>query len=94
MPIYEYVTDTPPGCAVCCYGFDVMQRLSDPALTQCPACGSTIHRVLAAPHVVSGQSHVLHEKHIAKHGFTQYRRVAKGQYEKTAGKGPDTISGD
>jgi hypothetical protein len=37
---------------------------------------------------------VLREGHLAKHGFTQYRKVGKGKYEKTAGKGPSTISDD
>jgi putative FmdB family regulatory protein len=94
MPIYEYAPLEPPGCALCCYGFERLQPLSEPALTHCPACGGAIRRVLGAPHVQSGQSHVLREDHIAKHGFTQYRRIGKGLYEKTAGKGPDTISGD
>lgn len=94
MPIYEYATSQPPGCALCCYGFDRLQRLSDPRLTQCPSCGGAIQRVFGATQVVGGQAHVLREGHIAKHGFTQYRRVGKGKYEKTAGNGPDTISGD
>lgn len=94
MPIYEYAPNTPPGCALCCYGFDRLERLSDPALTHCPACAGGIHRVIAATQVASGQAHVLRESHIARHGFTQYRRVGKGQYEKTAGSGPDTIGGD
>jgi len=94
MPIYEYAPTTPPGCALCCYGFERMQRLSDPALTHCPACGGDVHRVISAAQIVTGHAHVLRESHVAKHGFTQYRRIGKGTYEKTAGKGPDTISGD
>ena len=31
---------------------------------------------------------------LAKHGFTQYRKVGKGKYEKTTGNGPPTISDD
>ena len=49
---------------------------------------------LSAPQVVSGQSHRTSESHVGKHGFTQYKRAGKGVYEKTAGKGPDYISGD
>jgi putative FmdB family regulatory protein len=94
MPIYEYAPVTPPGCALCCYGFELLQRLSDAPLTQCSACGGPVQRVLGATQMVSGQAHVLKEKYVAKHGFTQYRRIGKGLYEKTAGKGPDTISGD
>jgi hypothetical protein len=53
-----------------------------------------LERVINAPGVVSGPSQRLRESHLGKHGFTQYRRIGKGQYEKTVGKGPDTISGD
>jgi putative FmdB family regulatory protein len=94
MPIHEYVPIDPPGCALCCYGFERLQRLADAALTHCPACRKPVQRVLGAPQVVAGQAHVLREKHVAEHGFTQYRKVAKGKYEKTTGEGPETIGGD
>jgi putative FmdB family regulatory protein len=94
MPIYEYAPLAAPGCALCCYGFERLERLADPPLTHCTACGGAVQRVLSAVPMASGQAHVLREDHVAKHGFTQYRRVGKGKYEKTAGKGPDTISGD
>lgn len=93
MPIYEYAA-VGAGCSYCTTHFDVLQKLSEATLTRCPKCGAAIARVISAPAVASGQSHVLKESHIAKHGFTQYRRAAKGVYEKTAGKGPDVISGD
>ena len=93
MPIYVYAP-TAGGCATCRDGIERLQRLSDPPLTACPECGAALERVIGAPQVVAGQSHALREKHIAKHGFTQYRKVGKGKYEKTAGKGPSTISDD
>jgi putative FmdB family regulatory protein len=34
MPIYAY------RCSSCGHGKDVLQKLSDPALTECPACGA------------------------------------------------------
>jgi putative FmdB family regulatory protein len=91
MPIYEYVPTT-GGCETCRNGIERLQKLSDPPLAACPGCGAPLERVIGAPQVVAGQSHVLGEKHLAKHGFTQYRKVGKGKYEKTAGKGPPTIS--
>ncbi|MFT4069520.1 FmdB family zinc ribbon protein [Paraburkholderia sp.] len=33
MPIYAY------RCGSCGFGKDVLQKMSDPQLTQCPACG-------------------------------------------------------
>ena len=94
MPIREYAPVEPPGCALCCYGFERLERSDEPALVNCTACGRPVHRVLGAVAVVSGQGHVLREGNIARHGCTQYRRVAKGRYEKTAGPGPDRIGGD
>jgi putative FmdB family regulatory protein len=93
MPIYKYMPTT-GGCAQCRDGIERLQRLADAPLAACPECGAALERVIGAPQVVAGQSHVLRESHLAKHGFTQYRKVGKGKYEKTAGKGPDTISGD
>jgi len=93
MPIYEYVPKD-GGCATCREGIERLQRLSDPPLAECPDCGAPLQRVIGAPQVIAGQAHVLREDHVAKHGFTQYRKVGKGKYEKTAGKGPPTISDD
>jgi putative FmdB family regulatory protein len=94
MPIYEYVCRTDQGCAHCRDGFDVLQRLADAELTTCPKCGAAIARRISAPQVVSGDAHRQQESHLAKHGFTQYRRAGQGVYEKTAGKGPAYISDD
>ncbi|HRG16119.1 MAG TPA: hypothetical protein PLB00_08985 [Pseudomonadota bacterium] len=49
--------------------------------------------ISASPVIVGGWHH-LREGHFSKHGFTQHRKVEKGKYEKTAGPGPDTISGE
>ena len=35
MPIYEYQ------CTECGHGLEKLQKISDPALTECPACGRT-----------------------------------------------------
>lgn len=93
MPIYEYTAIT-KGCHFCENHFEKMETFSAPALSHCPQCGSEIRRIISAPTVVSGQAHRQKESHIEKHGFTQYRRAGKGVYEKTAGKGPQFISGD
>lgn len=94
MPFYEYLCAEPSGCAYCQAGFTVLQRLSDARIAACPQCGATVRRVISPPHVVSGQAHKLRESAIEKAGFTQYRKIGKGVYEKTAGKGPGVISAD
>ena len=73
---------------------DLLRRLSDPELAACPDCGAPVRRRISAPNTIIGNSHLTSEGHAAKHGFTQYRRAGGGVYEKTAGKGPDFISGD
>jgi putative FmdB family regulatory protein len=93
MPIYRY-EPAGAGCPSCREGIERLQRLSDPPLDRCPDCGAALERVIGAPTVVSGGAHLLRESHVAKHGFTQYRKVGKGKYEKTAGKGPPTIGDD
>lgn len=93
MPIYEYAA-AGKGCAHCEAHFDVLQKLADATLTQCPQCAAMVVRVIARASVAAGNAHVLKESHVAKGGFTQYRRAGKGVYEKTAGKGPKFIAGD
>ena len=93
MPIYEYQPRGEAHCDFCRDGFDALRKLSDPALEACPECGAPIDRKISAPNLGSGGPS-LDESNIEKHGFTQYKKVEKGVYEKTAGKGPDFISKD
>lgn len=95
MPIYEYrVVSDQPGCEHCRDGFDVLQKLADAELTLCPHCHAEVRRVLSAPSLAIGNAHLLNEKKIGEKGFTKYQKIGKGVYEKTAGKGPNIISGD
>ena len=93
MPIYEYRPREQNSCDYCADGFEVMQKIADPELTQCPQCGSPVGRLISAPSVPKS-SPSMDADNIGKHGFTQYRRAGKGVYEKTAGKGPDIITDD
>ena len=94
MPIYEYAATTERSCERCRPGFDHLQRLGSAPLAACPFCGAPIQQRIGAPNVVAGNSHLGRESHLEKHGFTQYRKVGKGVYEKTAGKGPAHIADD
>ena len=50
MPTYEYK------CTDCGREFEVRQRISEPALTQCETCGGTLKRLLsAAPFILKGE---------------------------------------
>ena len=44
MPIYEY------RCDQCGHELDALQKISDPVLTDCPACGSaSLRKLISAP---------------------------------------------
>ena len=91
MPIYEYQAAGEKSCDYCQAGFDVMQKLSDNPIEICPECYNPVRRKISRPNLASSAPS-LSESNIAKHGFTQFRKVEKGVYEKTAGKGPDFIT--
>ncbi|MDX1626391.1 MAG: FmdB family zinc ribbon protein [Wenzhouxiangellaceae bacterium] len=94
MPFYEYIHEGDGGCPTCRERFTRLQKLSEDALTECPVCGSAVRRLISPPHVVGGTAHRLKPDNIEKAGFTQYRKLGKGVYEKTAGKGPRIIKDD
>lgn len=94
MPFYEYINSDETGCSHCRDGFTVLQKLHDPRLSVCPACGHAVRRQISPPNVVSGKAHMLKTSSIENAGFTQYRKIGKGVYEKTAGTGPGVISAD
>jgi len=91
MPIYEYQAMGARCCDHCRNGFDVMQKLSDQPLEFCPECYNPVRRKISKPNLAS-PAPSLSESNLEKHGFTQFRKVEKGVYEKTAGKGPDFIT--
>jgi putative FmdB family regulatory protein len=43
MPLYEYK------CQKCASVFEVIQKVSDSPLAECPACGGRLKKVLTAP---------------------------------------------
>ena len=53
MPTYAYkAIDPDKSCDHCRPGFEIIQRITEPPLTQCPYCKNVISRVLFAPAVV------------------------------------------
>ena len=93
MPIYTYKASGPDHCRYCMNYFERQQKLNAARLTQCPECGAPVRRVITAP-TVARPAPSLSEKNIGDKGFTQYRKLEKGVYEKTIGKGPDIIRDD
>jgi len=53
MPTYEYrAINLEVCCDDCRSGFEVTQRMSEPALSHCPRCQGPVCRVIFAPTVV------------------------------------------
>jgi len=97
MPTYVYTatpTDnaTPNACDVCSGTFEIVQRMSENALTQCPKCGAAVERVILAPNLSNaGAVKKPSDKRLAQAGFTQYKKSGKGYYEKSFGSGPSSL---
>ena len=82
MPIYEYSSRDPEkaGCDKCAEGFEVLQKISDPPLERCPACGAPVVRLVSAPSL--GRSVSSLDDRAKNAGFTKLKRLGKGEYEK------------
>ena len=53
MPTYVYeAVDLNKSCDHCNPGFEVIQRMTEPAFPSCPKCGNAIRRILFAPRFV------------------------------------------
>ena len=93
MPIYEYQAKNPAlGCDYCRNPFEVCQTVNEQPLTVCPKCEGPVTKLISKP--AKPQKNILTSGNIADKGFVQYKKSGKGYYEKTAGKGPDTLHDD
>ncbi len=80
MPTYEYEAHDPEtGCAHCRQPFEVTQRIADPPLTACPACGKPVRKIISLPAI--GASASGFDDHAKKKGFHKLKRLGKGEYE-------------
>jgi predicted nucleic acid-binding Zn ribbon protein len=92
MPLYVYQVIEPDGSE----GeiFEVLQGMKEEPLTVHPENGKPVRKLLAAPNAVTKfSSGTLSDANLARHGFTRYQKAGGGAYEKSAGSGPDVISG-
>lgn len=98
MPTYVY--ETLPTLGQEPTRFEVLQKMSEPALTEHPETGEPVRRVIMAPalslkHSSSREKQLLSDDNLSKHGFARYERSGPGAYERTAGKtGPRRFSKD
>lgn len=95
MPFYEYVSvDPDAGCDYCSRPVTILHKIDDPPMVKCPYCGQATRRIISSPSLGSSTTRAPATSEVEKAGFTQYRKIGKGVYEKSAGKGPDIISSD
>jgi len=51
MPIYEYqAEDSEKGCGCCCKPFEMLQRVDEEPLAQCPECGIPVKKIISWCH--------------------------------------------
>jgi len=95
MPTYVYAVVKPDGSLG--EHFEVIQKMSDPALTKHPETGAPVQKVLQAPmlggqHSEAADRRKTSDANLDRLGFTKYQKVGDGKYEKTAGVGPKSIT--
>lgn len=88
MPVYVY-EPTGEGCFLCESQLEILQEVSENALTLCPHCGSEIRRVITRASF-KFQADASPDG-AAKKGFATYRKLEHGVYEKAGGEGVDII---
>jgi len=81
MPIYEYqAVDPRTGCATCRQPFELLRKLSDAPLTNCPQCGAPVRKLISAP--ATGLSRSGLDDRARSAGFHKLKKLGKGEYEK------------
>ena len=74
--------------------FEVFQMMADAPLTHHPENGKPVQRVFTAPSTPRKLNPGnLGKSKLEELGFTRYEKRGSGTYEKTAGKGPEVITG-
>jgi putative FmdB family regulatory protein len=80
MPLYEY---EPSGgsCGICRGKFTLNRPLSAPELSQCPLCRKPVQKLISGfstPRITAPLS----VSDAKKAGFSVWKRVGKGEYER------------
>ncbi|HEY9070929.1 MAG TPA: zinc ribbon domain-containing protein [Candidatus Ozemobacteraceae bacterium] len=84
MPTYTYRARSPEAaCDTCRECYEVIQRMSEEALTVCPSCGAEIVRFMHATPTVRDTStkNILSDDNLKKHGFKKLVNRGGGKYD-------------
>lgn len=88
MPLYVYAPVS-GHCDQCHGRVEVMQRMADDRLTQCPTCAQPCARQICA--VGLGGKYATSDAAVKASGMTKYRKAESGVYERVAGTGGPRI---
>lgn len=81
MPIYLYqAKNEGKGCDYCRGGFELLQKVTDEALKNCPKCGIAVRKVISG--FILGFSKTALDRKAKEKGFHKLKKVDKGKYEK------------
>jgi hypothetical protein len=94
MPLYVYEVVLPDGNGG--EQFEVLQPMSEAALTAHPETGEPVRRVFGTPNAPrawtdSQGKASISDSNLAAKGFTKYVKTDQGTYEKTTGSGPKKL---
>ncbi len=97
MPTYDYAVINQDGTLG--ERFEVFQSMSADPLVKHPETGEPVKRMVSAPGLALNHSDAsdktkLSDSNLDRLGFTKYQRSGDDTWDKTAGKGPDSISRD
>jgi putative FmdB family regulatory protein len=88
MPIYEYAPVS-RFCEKCQGRFELVQKISDDRLTECPVCKQACERVLSAAGLARFSTS---DSKVKELGMTKYVKAGDGVYERRVGtEGPEII---
>lgn len=78
MPIYTYqVAPETEGCDHCSHGFEVIQRMKEDALKECPKCGAPLQRLISLVGVATPKTN----SELKNLGFKKLVKRDEGVYE-------------
>ena len=87
MPVYEYgPKGGAPGCDHCRDGFDILQRMTEDALTACPKCGGPIERIMQRAAIATPKTNT----ELKNLGFTKLVKRDTGVYENVTQTGGES----
>jgi putative FmdB family regulatory protein len=91
MPIYEYEPED-RDCLMCEGRIAILQSVDDESARYCPHCGLEISRVISKASIRLAKD--VSAEQAAKMGFTTYRKLESGVFEKVGGEGDETLKVD